>query len=403
MRVAPPPRDRREIAAPPRRRRARAALRLAGALLALLATAQGCGAPTVARAVDGQIVEGRFISPHAYALYAIGAEAEARGDLELALLSYERAEDSDPESADIWTRVGAVRCRLGRGEAAADAFERARAIDPDYEPAHREQARCDLAAGRLQAALGRIDRAVALDPDRDDGLLLRAEILRRLGRTDDARRALRALLVRRPRSVDAWRALHAVAVAAGDRPAAAQASRRLLELAPPRRAAALPSPSRPLLAELDLALQSGQLRRARRLARDAGLPPAEVAVRAAALGRAREAHEQAELVSGADPASASALVALAVAADLIGDEATLARACDALHSPAAGSGPTVPPSPLARLLFAELLSRRVGGDAALAWLGPLPAVPAAGAPDPLSQEVERRVRRELAGRPPAAP
>ncbi|AGP37569.1 tetratricopeptide repeat protein [Sorangium cellulosum] len=383
MRVAPPP----------------PAPRLAA--LAALALTAACAAPEVARSVDGQILVGRQISARAYALYAIGAEAEARGDLETALEAYELAEDSDPESADIWTRVGSVRCRLGRREAADDAFDRARAIDPDYAPAHLEQARCDLAAGRPAAALGRVERAVLLDPERDDGLLLRAEILRRLGRSEDARLSLRALLVRHPFSADAWRALHAVALEAGDRPAAEEAARRLRELAARRTAAERPAAPRGPLAELDDALVHGQLRRARRLARDADLPPAEVAVRAAALGRVGEAREQAELVSAADPSSASALVALAVAADLGGDLEALARACDALQAPA-GGGAAVPPSPLARLLFAELLLRRIGRDAALAWLGP-PGPPAPGARDPLSREVERRVHRDLAGGAPAAP
>ncbi|WP_437604060.1 hypothetical protein WMF28_21015 [Sorangium sp. So ce590] len=378
----------------------RSAARLAA--LAALSFGAGCAAPRVARSVDGQIIEGRQIGPHAYALYAIGAESEARGDLAMALQAYELAEDSDPESADIWTRVGSVRCRLDRPEAADDAFERARAIDPDYEPAHREQARCDLAAGRLLAALGRVDRAILLDPDRDDGILLRAEILRQLGRTEDARLSLRALLVRRPWSADAWRELRAVALGAGDRAAAEEAARRLRELASRRAAASgRPLPPRGPLAELDEALVLGQLRRARRLARDADLPPAEIAVRAAALGRVAEAREQAELVSAADPASASALVALAAAADLGGDLEALTRACDALNAPA-GGGAAVPPSRLARLLFAELLLRRVGRDAALAWLGP-PPPPAPGARDPLSHAIEQRVHRELAGGAPAAP
>ncbi|WP_437738450.1 tetratricopeptide repeat protein [Sorangium sp. So ce1335] len=409
MRVAPPRPDRPARVAPPRPDRparapvarpdrpARAALPRAAAGLALLAAGAGCAAPRVARSVDGHVLVGRHIDARSYTLYAIGAEAEARGDLATALQAYELAEETDPDSADIWTRIGSVRCRLGQRQAAEDAFARARGVDLDYEPAHREHARCDLAAGRLEAALGRVERAILLDPDRDDGLLLRAEILRRLGRTDDARRGLRALLVRRPRSVDAWRALHAIALESGDRVSAEQAARRLRELVPPGGAAGRPPSPRGPLAELDEALVLGQLRRARRLARDADLPLAEVAVRAAALGRAGEAREQAELVSGADPASASALVALAVAADLSGDVDALTRAVDALHATAAGRGPAVPPSPLARLLLAELLFRRVGRDAAIAWLGPLPP-PDAG--DPLSQRVAQRVQRELAAGAP---
>lgn len=373
------------------------------ALLSCAALLCGCAEPLVARSVEGQIVEGRFISPLAYTLYAIGAVAEAHGDLPTALAAYEQAEESDPKSADIWTRIGAVRCRLsGEHVRVSDAFERAQSIDPDYEPAWREQARCDLEASRLESALKHADRAVLLDPDRDDGGLLRAEILRQLGRTEEARLTLRALTIRRPRSVDAWRALHALSLRLGDATAAEQAAQRVRELvprpgdAPQRRAAA----RRPL-AELDEALVAGEIRRARRLAQDADLPPAEVAVRAAALGRVREARDQAELVAGADPSSASALVALALAADLSGDEDALSSACDAiLASRSARLGPLVPPSSLARLLLAEVLVRRVGREAAVAWLGtPSTSATRASAQDPLEQRIAERVRQELVPAP----
>jgi tetratricopeptide (TPR) repeat protein len=355
----------------------------------------GCAELTVARSVDGQVVEGRFISPRAYTLYAIGAEAEAHGDLQTALEAYEQAEESDPESPDIWTRIGAVRCRLG-GEHAPEAFDRARALTPDYEPAWREQARCDLAANRLASALARVEHAVLLDPDRDDGSLLRAEILRKLGRTDEARLALRALTTRHPRSVDAWHALYAFSLQVNDMRAAEQAARRVRELVP-RQGDALQRrlPSMLPLAELDEALMAGQLQRARRLAQEAHVPPAEVAVRAAALGRMHEARDQGELVTGADPSSASALVALALAADLSGDEEALSGACEALLASGPGRiAPLVAPSSLARLLLAELLARRVGRDAAVTWLG-TPSPAAASAHDPLEQRVAKRVQQQL--------
>jgi tetratricopeptide (TPR) repeat protein len=378
--------------APAAIRAARAALRRTAALSLLAIGAAGCASPTVARGVDGGVVEGRFISPRAYALYAIGADAEARGRLEEALAAYTEAEGDDPESADIWVRIGTLRCRFGGSAGDPDeAFGRALAIDPDYEPAFREWARCAAATGHLSRALGRVDRAILLDPDRDDGVLLRAEILERLKRPEDARRELRALTIRRPGSVEAWRALYAHEIRAGDTAAAEEAARRVRELAPrhgdglEQRLAAL----RPL-AELDLALSRGDLRRARRLALGADLPPAEVAVRAAALGRAREALDQAELVLGADPSSASALVALAAAADLAGDPAALARAWAAVPGPL---DPAVAPSRLARLLLGELLDRRVGREAAMAWLGSLPD--AGGIDDALEARVATRLRQRL--------
>jgi hypothetical protein len=146
------------------------------------------------------------------------------------------------------------------------------------------------------------------------------------------------------------------------------------------------------LAELDDALRREDLDAAHRHARRAHLPLAEIAVRAAALGRAAPARSEAELVLAADPADLTARIALAVAADLAGDAGVLAAALASIPpSPAA----LTPPSPLAALLFAELLDRRVDGDAARAWLGAQPA--AAAAPgDALLAAVSARVRARFA-------
>jgi NADH dehydrogenase/NADH:ubiquinone oxidoreductase subunit G len=145
------------------------------------------------------------------------------------------------------------------------------------------------------------------------------------------------------------------------------------------------------LAEVDAAIERGDLAAARSSARHAHLPAAELAVRAAALGHADLARAQAALVLGADPASSSARVALAVAADLAGDAELFATALDD-----AQAGVPAQPSPLARLLFAELLHRRAGRDAARAFLGPDDAKEATGAPaDPLLVAVRKRVRARL--------
>lgn len=82
-----------------------------------------------------------------------------------------------------------------------------------------------------------------------------------------------------------------------------------------------------------------------------------------------------------------------MAADLADDTDLLARALEAV--PKAPSA-LMPPSPLARLLFAELLARRASKEAARAWLGPRsgPASPPAGK-DSLFDRVEKRVRERL--------
>ncbi len=142
------------------------------------------------------------------------------------------------------------------------------------------------------------------------------------------------------------------------------------------------------LEDVDAAIARGSLDDARTAAKRARLQPAELAVRAAALGRAQLAKTQAELVFKADPSNASAAIALAVASDLLRDDAGVTNA---LATPASL---TTSPSPLARLLFTELIQRRADREAALAYAGTLVAAPEGT--EPLLRAVTERVRAGLA-------
>jgi hypothetical protein len=395
-----------------------------------------CSQATVVRVIDGREVAGRFVSARAYALYARGAESEARGDLEDARAEYLAAGEEDGENAEIWTRIGAVSCALGRADDARQAFDRAAEHGDDYEPLHRERALCALAQAPLgkeaaAAALAEAGRALALDPDSEQTALLYARAAEAAGDPALAERVLRELVVRAPGRVAGWRALRDFAERRGDAPASARAARALTLLAaeeppgtalagaadarvallakPPQDGApgtaasapgvpsASPSaspagpassgPAAALLDDVDAAIARDSLGDARSAAKRARLPPAELAVRAAALGKATLAKAQAQLVHLADPSSSSAAIALAVAADLSRDAAGVT---DAFSDAAAL---TTPPSPLARLLLAELLLRRTGRDAARAYLGPLTAPPET--PDSLLRTVAARVIASL--------
>jgi tetratricopeptide (TPR) repeat protein len=330
--------------------------------------------------IDGREVEGRYISEYAYTLYAIGADAEAHKDLAMALQAFEAAAQEDAESPQIWTRIGAIRCRTAQAQGADEAFETARDLDPDFEPLAREQATCALAQGQKNKALELAKRAFELDPDSEEPVLLYARILAIVGRSTEALRLLQELSLRRPSSMTALRELRSLALGMKDQAAAEQASKRLAALRRGGRgtevqaditlgAGAGPSEGGPFAAleAVDAALRDGDLKSARKLARRTELVPADIAVRAAALGKARLAREQAELVLGAEPTEVSARIALAVAADLAQDTALLERTLAAL--PPASAGALSPPSLLARMLFAELLFRRVGDQAARLWLG----------------------------------
>jgi len=402
------------------------ARRIGGGLvgLALLTIGLGgCAEPTVLRVIDGNEVRGRFVSDYAYALYGRGVYQDAKRDempdtgsvprrflYTPGLAALEAAASEDTESAHLWTAIGALRCRLPRTdlEGAEKAFARARGIEPEYAPLYREIARCRataeaetsdpaLAKARRDEALAAVETALRLDPDDVDAASVAASLLVGAGRVGEASRLLRALVIRRPGSIEAWLSLIPFARATHDEALLERASRKARELAP-RRAAELEAglPALAPLAEVDEALRRDDLAAARRHAQRAHLPLAEVAARAAALGHAGSARAEAEVVLAADPADITARIALAVAADLAADPAALGAAMEAIPAPPAE---LTAPSPLAGLLFAELLCRRVNEGAARAWLA---ALPAAAAPpgDALLGAVSARVHARFADRAP---
>ncbi|MBK8256023.1 MAG: hypothetical protein IPK82_25565 [Polyangiaceae bacterium] len=336
----------------------------------------GCTNPTVVRVVDGREVAGRFVSPRAYALYARGAEAEAEGELERARLEYLGALDADSQSPEIWARVGAVTCALGRVDEAREAFDKGLDVGgKEYASLYRERALCTLTRGVGQEskgeALADAKRALELDPMSEDAGLLLARAAEAAGDRPMAERVLRERLVLSPGRAVGWVALREFALKSGNRAAVERAETALGELSAspvgvtegngkvePRKA----------LAEVDAALAKEALEEARKAAKKAKLAPAELAVRAAAMGKVKLAKVQADLVFLADPTNVSAAIALASACDLEKDNAGVVRALGDVQ------GRTVAPSMLARLIFAEILVRRVDREAARVWLGSLPEV-----------------------------
>ncbi|HMI86732.1 MAG TPA: hypothetical protein VK550_21715 [Polyangiaceae bacterium] len=356
--------------------------------LALLATA--CASPTaVTRSVGGRLVRGRFVTDDAYAAYLRGALLEAQGNREAALSAYTEGARYDPDSPELLTKIGALICdrqdasKGPTGAKPAAIFDHAAAIDPSYEEAWTERARCHLKRGQLTEAEHAAGLAVSLDPERIESALLLALVLERQARIDDAARWLQGLVVRNPTSIEALEAMAAFAERTHDEARRDAAERALAELGarPNRKTAA--TPTRVSIADVDAAIARGAFDVARRLALAARVSSGALALRAAAVGAAAFAKEQAALVLAADPGDADARVAAAVAADLLRDDDALARAM--------GDAPTARAtiSPLAGVLMAELLERRVGSDAKKAWIEAW-GVTSSDWEDALAREVARR-------------
>lgn len=276
-------------------------------LCALLACREGSG--SVTRMADGVRYEGRFVNPEAYAAYLLGVEREARGEYGSALSAYQEAHAEDPDSPEVWARIGAVRCAASSAEggpaAARTAFERGLEKDPEYFGNYYERARCAERAHDSKAALGDATAAVARRPSDEPANLLVARLLQALGRGAEARAWLEAFESYQAASPTGVRAL--VAARAGTKQAPSTPS--------PRVAGALDE------------LRVGSVERAR--------------VRA-----------QTEL--DADPTNADAWIAGLVACDALHDEPCFERVLGSLKMP------SLAPSPIALGYLRELLARRAG-------------------------------------------
>jgi tetratricopeptide (TPR) repeat protein len=282
-------------------------------------TSVGCteGSGGITRMADGVRYEGRFVNPEAYAAYLLGVEREAQGEYKNALSAYLEAHAEDPDSAEIWARIGAVQCASSTPEhgpkAAQVAFERGLKNDPDYFGNYLERARCAERARAFHVALSDATAAVARRPEDESANLMVARLLQALGRRAEARAWLEGLQSYRAPSAAAARAL--------------EASRRRANLS-----ASAPSPAP---------------------------TPVSSRARSAAFaelqsGRAERARKQAELELDADPTNSDAWIAALVACDALRDSQCFESALTSLRTP------SLAPSQEALGYLRDLLDRRTG-------------------------------------------
>jgi tetratricopeptide (TPR) repeat protein len=259
---------------------------------------------------DGVRYEGRFINPEAYAAYTAGIEHETRGEYQKAVTWYQEARANDPESPEIWARIGAAQCFGAASEhglsAATQAFAQGMHLDPNYYGNYFERARCEERARNFEAGLTDATAAVARRPGDEPSNLLVARLLQAQGRRADARAWLEAF--------ESYRA-------------ASPAMTRALD------SARNPSPAAPLSVP-------------------SGTRSAAFAQLRAGKFEAAQAQAQTEL--GADPTNADAWIAALVACDALRDAPCFDSALERLRAP------SVPPSETGLAFLSELLARRAG-------------------------------------------
>lgn len=374
--------------------------------LAALVALEGCGAePRVTRVYDGKIVEGRYVSPDAYAAFMRGMLFEESGDLKAAIAAYATAADADEDDPEILTRLGESRCKLDPKDGEADrAFAGALKKDPTYASALAGKARCALARGRTDEAAELARRASAQDPKNVslDALAVRAEASR--GDPAARQRAI-ALTLAHGEHAAAWDALvlwgrtrhdaelvargleglvHAAparsieaergAVALLDGGAPALARRVAATVADSPRELGVIGPRDATVARLavDEALARGDRKTALARATRGHVALPEVAARAAVLEQKDIAVAVATTVADADPGSSGAQMVKAV---LKGGAGTGANAGKARAD--AFAHVTDQPPEICALVFADRLATAAGAEVAKAWLARITRTPMA--------------------------
>jgi Tfp pilus assembly protein PilF len=114
---------------------------------------------------DGNVVAtpGKPRTPADEALHE-GEAAFAKGDLDKALASYEKAEKLDPKLYEAPLFIGDVHFQMKKIDKAGEAYARAIAIDPDRDTAYRYWGNVLLSNDRMKEAREKLIEAVIAEP-----------------------------------------------------------------------------------------------------------------------------------------------------------------------------------------------------------------------------------------------
>jgi tetratricopeptide (TPR) repeat protein len=130
--------------------------------------------------------------------YLAGQALEARGMLERAAESFERATALHPDFADAHNDLGQVLLRLGRTDAAITSCRRALTLRPRFAAALGNLANAERARGALAAAISGYRRMIALEPEIAEAHRNLGSALLEAGETEAAINSLQTAVALRP-------------------------------------------------------------------------------------------------------------------------------------------------------------------------------------------------------------
>lgn len=136
----------------------------------------------------------------------IGEQAmalEELGRFDEAVRQWERFIESEPENAVAYYALGVSQMILGHNDLAAENFNTASVLDTTFCKSHLRLADLSREAGDEQAAIAGYERALAVAADTTVSNL-KAVILARLGRTDEAKTYADSLMLRYPDDIGSY-------------------------------------------------------------------------------------------------------------------------------------------------------------------------------------------------------
>jgi tetratricopeptide (TPR) repeat protein len=120
--------------------------------------------------------------------YAYGAFLHAT-DAEAALREFRREIEVSPDHAPARLKIALEHMRRGEGQTGLPYAEEAVRLAPELPPARYILGRLLLTTGDDERAVSELERAARLDPDNPQVRFSLSQAYRRVGRSDDARRA----------------------------------------------------------------------------------------------------------------------------------------------------------------------------------------------------------------------
>jgi tetratricopeptide (TPR) repeat protein len=156
-----------------------------------------------------------------------GRFAEA-ADRFRAALARPTGDHTSPPDGEAYYYLGLATKLDGDIDAAYDAFYKATWSQAFHAAAYYQLAQIDGRRGEFGAALEHLDRSIATNAWNSGALTLKAAVLRRLGRHEEAGELARAILAEEPLDRSAWHELYLSGVEAGDRRQVSEARDALL-------------------------------------------------------------------------------------------------------------------------------------------------------------------------------